>query len=90
MSISGTNQSKNILSPIGARKAGIYLWGDSLATWGDATATWGGMVLTPTNQSKSSSDTTFLVTDEAYFLVTDEGDYICTSIGGSGVNQSKS
>lgn len=53
MSVVGVNQSKTIVTPSGQRKAGIYFWGDSLATWGDALATWGGVTLSPTNQSKS-------------------------------------
>ena len=57
--ILGTNQSKNTVTPTGARKAGIYLWGDPNATWGDTLATWGGLFLTPINQSKST-ELTFL------------------------------
>ena len=53
MAVSGTNQSKNIASPYGQRKAGVYFWGDSMATWGDALATWGDVFITPTNQSKN-------------------------------------
>jgi len=91
MSVTGVNQSKNTVSPRGARKAGIYLWGDTEATWGDALATWGGLSLAPTNQSKTASDCTFLITDDSDFIVTDEGDYICISLGaGSVTNQSKS
>ena len=51
--ISGTNQSKNTVTPKGARKVGIYLWGDIEATWGDVLATWGGLFITPTNQNKT-------------------------------------
>lgn len=40
MSVSGTNQSKNIATPYGQRKAGVY---------------WGGFAISPTNQSKSSA-----------------------------------
>ncbi len=88
--ISGTNQSKSVVSPYGTRKAGIFLWADTLATWADATAVWGGVSITPTNQNKTSNSTVFLITDEADFLVTDEGDYLCVSIGGEVTNQSKS
>lgn len=90
MAVSGTNQSKSVVTPYGARKAGVYMWGDPDATWGDPIATWGGSMIVPANQSKSGGATSFLVTDEGDFLVTDEGDFICTVIGGSVVNQSKS
>lgn len=55
MSITPTNQSKNVVTPQGARKTGIYFWGDSIATWGDAIATWGGVMITPTNQTKNGT-----------------------------------
>jgi hypothetical protein len=90
MPVVGTNQTKNIVTPVGARKYGVYTWGDSEATWGDAVATWGGLAITPTNQSRTSSTTDFLVTDELDFLITDEGDFLIISSGNSVVNQSKS
>lgn len=89
MAVSGTNQSKNIVSPYGQRKAGTYFWGDIEATWGDTLATWGGLAIAPTNQNKSGTST-FLITDEGDFLITDEGDYLCSIVGGAVTNQSKS
>jgi hypothetical protein len=67
--ITGTNQSKNIVSPYGARKAGVYLWGDIEATWGDALATWGGLPLVPTNQSKSTVPTYLELQNSTTFLL---------------------
>ncbi len=87
--IAGTNQSKNIVTPYGQRKAGIYLWGDHEATWGDSVATWGNGLLSITNQNKSGTST-FLITDEGDYLITDEGDYLCSIVGGAVTNQSKS
>ena len=56
MPITPTNQAKNTISPSGARKAGLYLWGDPVGTWGDTVATWGGSgLVSATNQSKSST-----------------------------------
>jgi hypothetical protein len=50
-----TNQSKNAAATVtGARKAGIYSWGDPGATWGDSLATWGGADVVGTNQSKNN------------------------------------
>lgn len=54
MAVVGVNQSKTIVTPSGQRKAGVYFWGDSMATWGDSLATWGGLTVSPTNQSKST------------------------------------
>lgn len=92
MPVSGINQVKTSVTPKGQRKAGVYLWGDTEATWGDTLATWGNFAIAPTNQTKPTLDTIFLVTDEIDFLVTDEGDFLVTSLGGGGggVNQSKS
>ena len=54
MPISPTNQAKNTISPQGAFKTGIYMWGDSLFDWGDSLATWGGLMLSPVNKVKNS------------------------------------
>lgn len=54
MVVIGTNQSKNIVSPTGGRKSGIYVWGDTQANWGDPIATWGGLLIVPSNQSKNT------------------------------------
>ena len=89
MAVTGHNQTKSVVSVKGMRKAGIYLWGDTEATWGDPLATWGNFGITPTNQTRTSTVSTFLVTDEGDHLVTDEEDYLCASIGGATVNQSK-
>lgn len=92
MAISGTNQSKNVVSPYGQRKAGIYLWGDPDATWGDALATWGTNAIAPTNQNKSSILTFIELEDSNDFLLEDSTTVALE--GGSGMmavtNQSKS
>lgn len=88
--ISGTNQSKNTVSPTGARKSGIYLWGDAEATWGDTLATWGGFVLSPTNQTKSSMGTVLTTAGSPMGLLLSIT-YPTTTTGGTGaINQSKS
>ena len=90
--ISGTNQSKNTVTPTGARKTGIYLWGDIEATWGDVLATWGGLFITPTNQNKSSVHTYLELQDGTAFLL--QNGLTLDLQGGSGAmlvtNQSKS
>lgn len=90
MAITGLNQSKNTVSPTGARKAGIYLWGDTEATWGDALATWGGLALVPTNQIKSPMGTVLTTLGSPIGLLL-ALTYPATTTGGVGViNQSKS
>ncbi len=56
MAVSGTNQVKNVVNPVGQSKAGVYLWGDPLYTWGDPIATWGGLSISPVNQVKNIID----------------------------------
>jgi len=46
------NQAKNVTTMKGARKAGVYTWGDDIATWGDILATWGNFTIAPQNQAK--------------------------------------
>lgn len=88
--ISGTNQSKNIVTPYGQRKAGIYTWGDTDATWGDILATWGGLFITPTNQTKSPSGSTTISAGSPMGLLLSIT-YPTTVVVGSGfINQSKS
>ncbi len=87
--ISGTNQSKNIVTPTGGRKYGVYTWGDSVATWGDALATWGNLSVVPTNQDKSpqGQTTLFIGSPIGLSLIFTHSS---TTIIGSGVtNQSK-
>ena len=91
MPITPTNQSKNTITPTGQVKTfsiqGVYgiglygyaIYGVGIANYGNAT-----------NQTKSSSATIFLITDEDDFLITDEGDYLVTAVGGQVTNQSKS
>lgn len=55
MPITPTNKSKNIVTMVGGRKAGIYLWNDIVATWDDITATWGGVSTAMTNQTRTPS-----------------------------------
>lgn len=88
--ISGTNQSKNAVTPTGARKYGVYAWGDTEATWGDALATWGDLLIAPTNQLKSSNGATTLDEGSPMGLLLSLT-YSSTIISGNGVtNQSKS
>lgn len=54
MPIAPVNLNKNISTFSGGRKAGIYSWGDTLATWGDALAPWGNSY-SVTNVNKSTS-----------------------------------
>ena len=88
--ITGTNQSKNIVSPYGARKAGIYLWGDIEATWGDVLATWGGLQLVPTNQSKSTVPAVTIPTGSAIGLLLTLTYASDVTVGSGVINQSKS
>ena len=53
MPISPQNQSKSVVSPNGADKTGVYLWGDVDYNWGDSIALWGGFVISPLNQNKN-------------------------------------
>lgn len=89
MPIVPTNQVKNIVTPTGARKYGVYTWGDTVATWGDALATWGNLAIAPTNQSKSSQGQTTLEEGSPIGLLLSLT-YASDIIVGSGVtNQSK-
>lgn len=90
--ISGTNQSKNTVNPQGARKSGIYLWGDVVATWGDAIASWGNTVISAVNQSKSAVASYFELQDGTPFLLQDGTNLEMQGGGGAIVytNQSKS
>ncbi len=87
--IAGTNQSKNIVTPYGQRKAGTYFWGDIEATWGDTLATWGDVFITPTNQSKSSMGGSSISIGSPMGLLLSIT-YPATVTTGSMVNQSKS
>lgn len=90
MPIVPTNQSKSVITPTGARKNGIYLWGDTQATWGDAQATWGGTITLPTNQSKSPTGTTTITPGMTIGLLV-ALTYSSTITIGTGVtNQNKS
>lgn len=60
MPITPTNLNKNPSSFSGARKTGIYFWGDTMATWGDAVATWGSSYVV-TNIDKNTPATTTTV-----------------------------
>lgn len=89
--ISGTNQPKNTVTPVGqvkgyARQAtyGVGVYG--IAIYGVGTPGFG----VKTNQTKSGGVATFLITDEGDFLITDEGYYLCSSTGVSVTNQLKS
>lgn len=89
MSVSGTNQSKSVVSPYGTRKAGIFLWSDTLATWADSTAVWAGVSITPTNQTKSSTGSTTISAGSPMGLLLSIT-YPTTVVVGSGViNQTK-
>jgi len=88
--ISGTNQSKNIVTPYGQRKSGVYFWGDSVASWGDSLATWGNLLITPTNQSKSTVPTTTIPAGSPIGLLLALTYAHDVTIGSSVVNQSKS
>lgn len=89
MPIVPTNQSKNIVTPTGGRKYGVYTWGDSVATWGDALATWGNLSVVPTNQNKSAQGQTTITAGMPIGLLLSLT-YSSTIIIGSGVtNQSK-
>jgi len=90
MAINGTNQSKNTVTPTGARKAGIYFWGDSEATWGDALATWGGLAISPTNQSKSTIPSVTIPAGSAIGLLLTLTYASATTVGTNVINQSKS
>ena len=88
--ISGTNQSKNIVTPYGQRKAGIYFWGDSEATWGDTLATWGGLAIAPTNQTKSTVPVTTIPVGSAMGLLLTLTYANAVTVGSGVTNQSKS
>jgi len=88
--ISGTNQSKNTVSPTGARKAGVYTWGDTEATWGDVIATWGGLLISPTNQSKSTVPSTTIPAGSAMGLLLTLTYASDITVGSGVINQSKS
>lgn len=89
MPIVPVNQSKNIVAPKGARKYGVYAWGDPDATWGDTLATWGDLLIAPTNQSKSPQGQTTLGEGSPIGLLLSLT-YASDIIIGSGVtNQSK-
>lgn len=90
MSVSGTNQSKNIATPYGQRKAGVYLWGDAFATWGDAIATWGGFAISPTNQSKSTTGGVTIPAGSAMGLLLSITYPSAVVLGSGVINQSKS
>lgn len=88
--ISGTNQSKNIVTPYGQRKAGIYFWGDSVASWGDSLTTWGNLFITPTNQSKSTVPSVTIPSGSAIGLLLTLTYANDVTVGSSVINQSKS
>jgi hypothetical protein len=90
MSITPTNQNKNAISPIGSRKAGIYLWGDSEATWGDAAATWGDVAISPTNQERTPSGAVVIAVGTPIGLLLSITYPATFSIGSGFINQSKS
>lgn len=90
MTVIGTNQPKNIVTPSGQRKSGVYTWGDTGATWGDATATWGNFQIIPSNQSKtpSSAVTVYSGTPMGLLLtLTYSSDF---TVGSGVTNQAKS
>lgn len=58
MPITPVNATKNTISPAGSIKAGVYVWGDTIATWGDALATWGNYAISASNQTKNSTTPT--------------------------------
>lgn len=90
MPVVPTNQSKNIVTPTGARKYGVYSWGDPEATWGDSLATWGDLVIAPTNQTKSTSGSSTLSEGSPMGLLLTLT-YASDIVVGAGVtNQSKS
>jgi hypothetical protein len=91
MPISPVNQSKNTVSPVGARKYGTYLWGDAFATWGDALATWGTFSLNLVNQTKSAV-TTYLELQNGNLFLLQDGTNLEMQGGASAlvyINQSK-
>lgn len=90
MAVSGTNQSKNIVSPVGHIKAGVYTWGDSVATWGDILATWGNYQIAPVNETKHifGSSTIYAGTPMGLLLSITYPSTV--SVGSGVVNQSKS
>lgn len=69
MPISPTNISKNTISPVGAPKAKVASWGDSLATWGDAVFAWGFGSESFTNINKSSVATFLELENATHFLL---------------------
>lgn len=87
--ILGVNQSKNNITPTGARKYGVYTWGDTVATWGDALATWGNLSISPTNQTKSPQGTTTLTIGSPIGLALILTHSSTTIIGSGVTNQSK-
>lgn len=88
--ISGTNQSKSVVSPYNVAKARNLQAVYGMGVYGIAVYGVGVPSGIPTNQTKTGSTTSFLITDELDFLITDDGDYLCASIGGAVTNQSKS
>lgn len=90
MPISPTNQAKNSIVGVGARKAGIYLWGDVIATWGDALATWGNVSIAPTNQEKSPQGSVTIYAGTPMGLLLSITYPTTFAIGGGVTNQSKS
>lgn len=90
MSVTGTNQSKNTVTPTGGRKYGVYTWGDAEATWGDSLATWGNLSITPTNQNKSTFGVTTVYAGTPIGLLLTLTYASTFSVGSGVVNQSKS
>lgn len=90
MSVSGTNQSKNTVTPQGSRKAGIYTWGDSIATWGDTLATWGNTAIAAVNQLRSPTGATTLTIGSPMGLLLSITYPTTTTSGSGAVNQAKS
>lgn len=90
MSVSGTNQSKNTVTPRGALKAGIYTWGDSIATWGDALATWGNTALAPVNQLRSPTGAVTSTMGSPMGLLLSITYPTTTTSGSGAINQQKS
>ena len=90
MPITPTNPLKSTVTPSGSVKAGVYMWGDSLATWGDVLATWGGISSVMVNATKSNISSVYLLTESSDFLITESGDRLIFASGGNITNQPKS
>jgi len=88
MPISPVNLNKNISTFSGGRKAGVYSWGDVLATWGDAIAPWGtSYSVTNVNKNIPASITTVIGSPIGLLLALTHATATTTGTGWTNINK---